>query len=104
MDRPPEFLDGVRVVQFASLEQAQPTGKTRHVVNGLEVSGFAAVAVAQCDEDASGVYLFYCDESWNVVTDTPGTKTYSRPSSRPTLSSACFPLRRSQAPSSSKDA
>jgi hypothetical protein len=47
MDRPPEFLDGARVVQFASLEQAQPTGKTRHVVNGVEVSGFAAVAVAE---------------------------------------------------------
>ena len=70
MDRPPEFLDGARVVQFASLEQAQPTGNTRHVVNGLEVSGFAAVAVAQYDEDSRGAYLFYCDEGWNVVTDT----------------------------------
>jgi hypothetical protein len=70
MNRPPEFLDGARVVQFAPLKQAQPTGKTRHIVNGTQVSGFAAIAVAQYDEDSGGAYLFYCDESWNVVTDT----------------------------------
>ena len=70
MDRPPERLHGARVLQFASLARSQPTGKTRHIVNRVEVSDFAAVAIARFDEDPSGTYLFYCDRSWNVVTDT----------------------------------
>ena len=64
------MLDGARVLQFASLSRSQPTGRTRHVVDGAEVSDFAAVAIARFDDEPKGVYLFYCDRSWNVVTDT----------------------------------
>jgi hypothetical protein len=39
-------------------------------VNGLVVSRFAALAIAKDDEGTEGVYLFYCDDCWNVVTDT----------------------------------
>jgi hypothetical protein len=67
---PPEILDGARVLQFASLSRAHPTGKTRHVVAGAEVSTFAALAIARYDDDPNGVYLFYCDSNWNVITDT----------------------------------
>jgi hypothetical protein len=70
MRSPPEFLDGARVLQFASLARSQPTGKTRHVVGGVEVREFAALAIAKYDSDPRGVYLFYCDPSWNVITDT----------------------------------
>jgi hypothetical protein len=70
MSQPPKLLDGARVLQFASLAQAQPTGNTMHVVHGVVANRFAAVAIAKYDEDARGVYLFYCDDDWNVITDT----------------------------------
>jgi len=70
MQPPPETLNRARVLQFASLARSQPTGKTRHVVGGAEVTDFAAVAIARYDEEPTGVYLFYCDRSWNVITDT----------------------------------
>jgi hypothetical protein len=46
-----------------------PTGRTRHVVNGEDAAGFAALAIAKYDSDP-GFYLFYCDGEWRVVTDT----------------------------------
>jgi hypothetical protein len=67
---PPETLDRARVLQFASLARSQPTGKTRHVVAGTQVTDFAALAIARYDNEPTGVYLFYCDRSWNVITDT----------------------------------
>ena len=70
MENPPETLDGARVLQFASLARSQPSVRTRHVVGGVEMSRFAAVAIARYEDEPSGVYLFYCDRSWNVVTDT----------------------------------
>ena len=35
-----------------------------------QVSDVAGVAIARYDEDPTGVYLFYCDQSWDVITDT----------------------------------
>jgi hypothetical protein len=70
MRNPPEFLDRARVLEFASLARSQPTGKTRHVVGGVEVKQFAALAIASYEDPADGVDLFYCDPSWNVITDT----------------------------------
>jgi hypothetical protein len=69
MDDPPQFLDGARVIQVASLSRSQPTGNTRHVVNGLDVGGFAAIAIAKYD-GSDRASLFYCDSAWDVVTDT----------------------------------
>ncbi len=70
MRTPPESLDGARVLQFASLARSQPTGRTRHVVGGVEIKDFAALAIAQYETEPHCVYLFYCDPSWNVITDT----------------------------------
>jgi hypothetical protein len=70
MRNPPAFLDRARVLQFASLPRSQPTGKTRHVVGGIEVKEFAALVIAKYEDEPQGVYLFYCDQSWNVITDT----------------------------------
>jgi hypothetical protein len=69
VDAPPEFLDGARVLQVARLSHSQPTGRTRHVVDGVDVGGFAAIAIARYD-GSDRAYLFYCDTDWNVVTDT----------------------------------
>jgi hypothetical protein len=57
------------VLRVADLRGAIPTHATRHVVAGREVTDFAHLAIARYGDD-SGVYLFYCDESWNTVTDT----------------------------------
>lgn len=66
--QPPRELDGAEVSQFALIGTVQtPTGNTFHfgdfpkVVRGL--------ALASYDQEES-VYLFYCDEEWNVLTDT----------------------------------
>ena len=58
------------MLQFASLLRTQPTGRTRHIVGGAEAKEFAALAIAEYDAEPRGVYLFYCDPSWNVITDT----------------------------------
>jgi hypothetical protein len=58
MRNPPEFLDRGRVLEFASLARSQPTGKTRHVVGGVEVKQFAALAIASYEDPADGVYLY----------------------------------------------
>jgi hypothetical protein len=70
MQSPPEFLDGARVLQFADLARSQPTGKTRHVVGGIEVKKFDSLAIVRYDAEPHCVYLLYCGPGWNVITDT----------------------------------
>jgi hypothetical protein len=65
----PSHIDGAEVLQVAFLDGVKPTGATRHVVNGAEAGDFAALAIARY-EQAQGVYLFYCDDAWQTVTDT----------------------------------
>ncbi len=64
----PAELDGAEVFMFAPVGAAQrPTGATVH-----SVTGFASVVrgLALARYEAGAVYLFYCDEEWNVVSDT----------------------------------
>ncbi|MCA8991804.1 MAG: hypothetical protein KDA88_07485 [Planctomycetaceae bacterium] len=70
MNSNPMTLDGARVFAIAHItNDVKPTGATVHRVDGFEVKSFAALAIAQyCDD--RGFYLFYCDEHWNVITDT----------------------------------
>src|SRR6266567_2278330 len=69
MRAPPKLLDGATVLKVADLSSAAPTNATRHVAEGHTVSGFAGLALAKYSTDP-GLYLFYCDADWNVVTDT----------------------------------
>lgn len=66
---PPALLDGARVQMFANLGPGQaPTGATRHSVsNFAEVVAHLAIARYA---DAGEVYLFYCGQKWEVLTDT----------------------------------
>ena len=71
LNGPTSFLDGARVLQIASLSHSQPTGATWHVVTGIDVSSFAALAIAQY-EGSDRAYLFYCDADWRcTLTDRP---------------------------------
>lgn len=65
----PSHIDGAAVLLVTDLEGTTTTGQTRHVVEGVAVNRFAALAVAQYD-GGPGVHLFYCDEQWNAVTHT----------------------------------
>ena len=66
----PSNLGGAKVLMYSVLDGRQrPTGKCRHSVAGALVAGFAFLAICQYEGD-DGFYLFYCDDQWNVVTDT----------------------------------
>jgi hypothetical protein len=67
--RPPSEIDGARVLKVADLATASSTDRTRHYRHGESQTDFAALALGQYENDA-GVYLFYCDESWNCLNDT----------------------------------
>jgi hypothetical protein len=69
MQSPPFTLDGARVLKFADLTFTRATGQISHYLGDERVTDFAAVALAQYD-DGPGVYIFYCDVDWNVITDT----------------------------------
>jgi hypothetical protein len=66
---PPATIDGAQVLAYADLSGITPTGNTRHIVGGHETSDFDALVIARHDDD-QGVYLLYCDETWEAVTDT----------------------------------
>jgi len=66
---PPDTLDGAAVLAVADLAGTTATGATRHVVLGVERPEFAYLAIARYP-DEPGYYLFYCDETWSVITDT----------------------------------
>lgn len=69
MKSAPPTIDNARVLRVADLSGLIATGKTRHIVDGKVVDKFAALAIVRYEHD-EGVYLFYCDEEWNAVTDT----------------------------------
>jgi len=69
VERPPTTIDGARVLAVAYITSAVAArGTTIHRVNGEEVGPFAALAIAQYEEDED-VYLLYCDDQWNVITE-----------------------------------
>lgn len=66
----PTEIDGAKVLAIATVEAGTNTGSTRHVRGGELVNGrIERLALAQY-ADQPGVYLFYCDEEWTVITDT----------------------------------
>lgn len=68
--RVPAELDGAKVLLYARvLGQGRPTGKTRHMDGAQQAGPAAYLAIGHYDNDAS-CYLFGCDETWRVVTDT----------------------------------
>jgi hypothetical protein len=62
-------IDGAPVLRWANVRDRAPSGGTRHVVGGFDLCTFAALAIARY-EGTDGVYLLYCDEEWNSVSDT----------------------------------
>lgn len=66
----PDQLDGATVICYSPIDNRhKPTGGTQHYRKGLPQGEFAGLAICRY-EGAADFYLFYCDESWNVVNDT----------------------------------
>ncbi len=69
-DKPPALLDGAHVICYTRLDaRHQPTGNTRHYLDGQLQTGFRGLAIAQYAQD-HGFYLFYCSAEWEVQNDT----------------------------------
>ena len=70
MPPPPKQLHDANVLLWTSdLRDTRSTGRTTHRVDGEVLSPAAALAICQYDGDLQ-YYLFYCDDKWNVRTDT----------------------------------
>jgi hypothetical protein len=71
MGEPPETLDGARVLWFAVIDgSVTPTGGTTHRIEDQVLGPAAGLAIARYDDGDGQFYLFYCDPTWQVVTDT----------------------------------
>jgi hypothetical protein len=70
MTHVPGELDGAKVLAFAVVTpEVNATRRTVHRLGNDILKPAACLAIARYDDDA-GVYLFYCDEAWQVLTDT----------------------------------
>lgn len=66
---PPDLLNGAQVILWASLDGAHPTGFCTH--RGVDGNRRPAVlAICVYPDHSPGYYLFSCDSSWHVLTDT----------------------------------
>jgi hypothetical protein len=65
----PNLIGEATVVCYSPIDSRhRPTGGCRQIVAGVLQGPAAGVAI--CRYDASGYYLFGCDENWQSVTDT----------------------------------
>jgi hypothetical protein len=69
MPPPPKQLDGAQVLLWTAISFTLPTDRTIHQVGGEVQGPAAALAICQYNGDLQH-YLFYCDDQWNVRTDT----------------------------------
>ena len=70
MNIPPEELGEAKVLYYTSIdERHKPTRNTVHRVNDNILGPAARLAICQYDTE-KGFYLFYCDDEWEVMTDT----------------------------------
>ncbi|HEY9501195.1 MAG TPA: hypothetical protein VIR01_06130 [Pyrinomonadaceae bacterium] len=66
----PETLDGAIVLLYTAIDNRhRATGNCKQVVDGSVVAPVKNLAICKYDDDI-GIYLFGCDQNWNVVTDT----------------------------------
>jgi hypothetical protein len=65
----PSTIDGAEVLLTADIGAARRTGRTRHVVDGAVRTDVSHLAIARYP-GGDEVYLFSCDDAWEVVTDT----------------------------------
>ncbi|KAA2254867.1 hypothetical protein F0L68_29230 [Solihabitans fulvus] len=67
--KPPQVIDGATVEMYASTAETQATGATRHSWIADPAMEVSYLVLARYGSE-SDTYLFYCDESWQVLSDT----------------------------------
>jgi hypothetical protein len=66
----PLYIDGAKTLFYTILDNKHlKTGKTKHIVDGNQVESIYGLSICKYENDP-GFYLFYCDENWDVITDT----------------------------------
>ena len=71
MGPPPKKLDGADVLVWAALDESvTATGYCTHTVGGAEMGPADALANCVYSGSVPEYYLFQCDRSWRVLTDT----------------------------------
>ena len=67
----PDQIGEAQVICYLILNsnRHKRTGSTEHIVGGTLITEFFALAICQYKKD-DGFYLFYCNSSWEAVTDT----------------------------------
>ncbi len=69
-DKPPQLIDGAHLLLFTRIDSRhEPTQACDHTVAGAPLPTVAGLAICRYDE-AGPFYVFYCDDAWNVLTDT----------------------------------
>ena len=67
---PPPQIDGAQLISYLVLSNINHrTGNTEHIVGGTPIENFHGLAICQYQND-NWFYLFYCDSSWEAITDT----------------------------------
>ena len=67
---PPKLLDGANVVMYTPIDERHRATRTcRQFVDGELLGPSTGLAICQYTGEQS-LYLFSCDEQWNVLTDT----------------------------------
>ena len=70
VDEAPAYIDDAKVLFSTRLDHRHAaTGACRHSRNGRPVGPAHALAIAQYPGETS-IYLFSCNERWEVITDT----------------------------------
>jgi hypothetical protein len=68
---PPRELHGATVLQFMIFdENVRSTGRTKHSIAGVIMDMPSGLVIAQDPNTEGAFYLLYCDENWQVLTDT----------------------------------
>lgn len=67
---PPCEVEGAKVLRYALVDESiRATGSCKHWIGGKMVESARALVICQYGGEP-GYYLFSCDSSWQVVTDT----------------------------------
>lgn len=66
---PTNFGDSKTLSYIFLNETHIKTGNTRHFVMGELVQEINGLAICKYEKDA-GYYLFYCNQDWEIITDT----------------------------------
>jgi len=63
-------IGGAKILEYLTLtSEEKNTGYTKHIIEGQEQTKFDGLVICQY-ENEEGVYLFYCNEKWDELTDT----------------------------------